>query len=1156
MKVCLPRVILAVLVMVPALYCSLAFAQQGTAALNGQVTDATGSAMATSKVQALNVSTNVTYSAETNESGLYNFPTLPNGTYQVTVSKEGFQQLVRPGVELHVSDVITLNFPLQVGSVTQTVTVEGGAPLVETTNSTLGGLVDDRKIADLPLNGRNYIDLSLLQAGVTQNTSPNIQIGGMSGTTYSVNGVSMISNNFLLDGTQIGNQSGWGTASFAGTTLGVDGIKEFKVLTSAFDASYGMNMGSQMVMVSKGGTNQFHGDVFEYFRNSALNARNFFDGPQVPQLEKNNFGGSFGGPIRKDKTFFYAVFEGLKETLGFSAVDTVPAAGCHVGTGPGGRVQAGDTITEAACPTLGLPAGRSVTLPSGLAGQEIAQLLALWPNPTVTNGSVNQFRFSPPTFVDAHYGQIRFDQNFSASDIFFGRYTIDQSNNNAANNLGTPATSGVAFPQFRGGGTTLDQFITLSETHIFSPTVSNTARLSFSRTGWHTFWIYPSDLSSIPSFPGGPGFLAGAPFEAFSVGGLSGVGFGGNAGPPFHPSLHLQNIYSVADDVYYSHGKHQLRFGTLLNRFNQALTIVSGTSYGAPAYSNFANFLQGVPLSFATYLPGGDDNRFWLYNTYGFYAQDDWHVLPRLTLNLGLRYEFLSPLRELQGKSFAIQNWGSDPTWTQGRIMRDRTYKNFAPRFGFAWDIFGDGKTALRGGAGVYYDIGNFGGGMTGNAIVALPNVSLTLTNPANAVFTFPYAAPTVNQVLTNGTALNETQTFDYNADNPYVYQYNLTVQRQLPKNMAISVAYVGTQGEHLWQLVEGNPIPPTATVNGIQYWSITTPNCQGGTLSAATGTFLKPTCRANPNFGTLVSDSTKGISNYNSLQVVVNKRLSSGLEAQAAYTYGHALSTATGQLSGINCVTGMDAGVGPDEKLTDWGPACTDVRHTLQFNLLYHLPNIHTGGILGKLANGWWMGNIVSVETGLPFAPYISSNRSDSGNRATGVDRPNLNTQTIAAGTVLPNPAGGTYAAAANFVPYDPKTVIIGSPNQWFNINMFSLQPFVPCPTGGGLCSTLGDVSRGFLRGPGLGSWNFSLVKDTAFPLLGEQGSVQFRAEFFNILNRANFANPPTAAIFSGGNTPALAGAYSQAPNPSPAALTSTTTTARQIQFALKVIF
>jgi len=302
--------LLTALVLVAALCCSLAFAQEGTAALNGRITDHDGLAVAGVEVLALNAGTNVSYGADTNETGLYNFPTLPPGTYNVTATKDGFQQAVRPGVELHVSDAVTLNFSLQVGSMSQSVTVEGGALLVETTSSEIGGLVNSKEIEDLLLNGRNYIDLSLLQAGVTNslNSTGTNGFGGMTGTVYSSNGAPVISNNFLLDGTQIANQSNWGTASFAGTTLGVDGIQEYKVLTSAYDASYGMSMGSEMVMISKGGANQYHGDVFEYLRNSALNARNFFDGAKIPQLEKNNFGASLGGPIRKNKTFFYAVY--------------------------------------------------------------------------------------------------------------------------------------------------------------------------------------------------------------------------------------------------------------------------------------------------------------------------------------------------------------------------------------------------------------------------------------------------------------------------------------------------------------------------------------------------------------------------------------------------------------------------------------------------------------------------------------------------------------------------------------------------------------------------------------------------------------------------------------------------------------------------------
>ena len=1155
------RLILTALVVMPALCGSWAFAQQGTAALNGQVADRSGGALVGATVQAINTGTNVTTSTATNESGLYNFPTLPAGTYQVTASKDGFQQLVRPGVELHVSDVITLNFPLQVGSVNQTVTVEGGAPLVETTSSELGGLVNDQKISDLPLNGRNYIDLSLLQAGVNYN--PNgTSMGGMGGTVYSSNGASILSNSFLLDGTSIVNQSGWGTSSFAGTTLGVDGIKEYKILTSAWDASYGMNMGSQMVIVSKSGTNQFHGDVFEYFRNSALNARNFFDVTKPP-LRKNNFGGSFGGPIKKDKTFFYAVYEGLQETLGFSAVDTVPAAGCHTRSS-GAPLQPGDTITNAQCPTLG--STPSATIATGLSGQEVLQMLAAYPSPNFISGNTTQYRWASASKIGVNYGQIRFDHNFSSSDIFFARYTTDESSSNAAFGNGTPNTSGVAFPQFRGGGNTRDQFITLSETHIFSPIVSNTVRLAFSRTGWTSFWIYGDQSQfKIPSFS----FLSGWPWNQVAITGLSTAGFGQIAGPPQEPALHLQNIYSLADDVYYTRGKHQLRFGTLLNRFNQALTVALSSLEGSTTYSNFANFLQGIPTSFGAEFPGSDINRDFLYNSYGFYGQDDWHLSPRLTLNLGLRYEFLNTLREQNNKSAAIPNPATDSAWTGGPVMRNRTRLNFSPRFGFAWDIFGDGKTALRGGGGVYYDIGNYGGVLTGNSYTAYPSVLVTISNPSNGVFTFPYSVPNAAQALAGRVAINVQQTFDYNALNPLLYQYNLTLQRQLPKNMAISVAYVGTTGGHIWQQVDQNPIPPVAVVNGTPYWRVTNPGCQAGTLdsnpaSVTYGAFLRPTCRTNPNWGSIVVDSSTGFSNYNSLQVVVNKRLSSGLELDGAYTYAHSLSTANVQLLGTSCVSGMDTGVSADQKSTDYGPACTDVRHNLRFSMLYHFPNLKSNNLLGKIERGWWMGNVVSVEGGLPFTPFMSTSRSASMYRAGALDYPNINTQTITKGQILTDAFGNTYAAAASFVPYDPKTVITHDPNQWFNPNMFSLQPVVPCPGATGACNTWGNVSRGLLRGPGLGTWDFSLVKDTPVRLLGEGGSIQFRAEFFNILNRANFATPGPAqasgpAIFSGasGVTPvSLYGAYSQAPNQTNEAITATTTTARQIQFALKVIF
>jgi len=1118
-----------------ALCCPPAFAQEGTATLNGLITDHDGLAVVGVKVQALNAGTNVSYLADTNNKGLYNFPTLPAGTYKVTATKDGFQQAIRPGVELHVSDVISLNFSLQVGLVTQTMTVEGGAPLVETASSAMGGLVNRKQIQDLPLNGRNYIDLSLLQAGVTnsQNSTGTNGFGGMTGTVYSSNGAPVISNNFLLDGTQIANQSNWGTASFAGTTLGLEGIQEFKVLTSTYDASYGMSMGSQMVMVSKGGTSQYHGDVFEYLRNSALNARNFFDGPKIPQLEKNNFGGSFGGPIRKDETFFYAVYEGLQENLGFTANDIVPAAGCHGA--------AGAVITEAACPTLGLAPGSSVTI----ANANIAATLSLYPNP---NNGANSYLFGPSTEVEVNHGQIRFDRSLSSSDSFFARYTIDSANINSANNQGIPITSGTAFPQFRGGGYDLDQFITLSETHTISPSTSNTARLAFSRTNFGSF---PINVGSLPT--GIEPFITGRPFGSLMITNLATVGVGRLVGPP--DSLHLQNIYSFGDDLYYQRWKHSLRFGTLLNRFNEALTVPINSG-GSASYNSFPNFLKGIPLTYGGPLTGSDVNRYFLFNTLGFYAQDDYHITSRLTVNMGLRYEFMTTPREANGRQYAIRNLTTDSTvlpggelaaWIPGPVMQNGTYWNFSPRFGFAWDVFGDGKTAIRGGGGIYYDVGNLGGAFFDEANGSYPAILYALPNPTNAVITFPVTLPTAASFLSSNLT-NNTSTVYYHVGQPYNFQYNFVTQRELSRNTAISVAYVGSRGVHLWEQIEGNPTIPTAVVNGVQYWSDAVPLCQTGAT---------PTCRINPNFASVITNNTVGVSHYDSLQVVVNKRLSGGLEAQGAYTYGHSLDTPIGQLVNSDCAgaPGMDYGVSSDARAYDYGPSCFDLRHKFRLSLLYYFPNIESNGLLSKLVNGWWTGNIVALQTGFAFTPILASNRSNSGNLSTGPDRVDINTQSIVQGTVLANAEGGDYVAAANFIPYNPRTVITGNPNQWFNPNMFHMQPMVPCPNNAALtCGILGNATRGILRGPNLGEWDFSIVKDTAVPLLGKQGSVQFRTEIFNILNHTNFGMPASATVFNGATS--VLGAYQQAPLAGVGQITTTATTSRQIQFALKLIF
>jgi TonB dependent receptor len=678
--------------------------------------------------------------------------------------------------------------------------------------------------------------------------------------------------------------------------------------------------------------------------------------------------------------------------------------------------------------------------------------------------------------------------------------------------------------------------------------MSNTARLGFSRTN---FGSLPIDVGSLPA--GIEPFLAGRPFGSFTITNLSPVGNGRLVGPP--DSLHVQNIYSFGDDFYYQRQRHSLRFGMLANRFNEALTVPVAYD-GSASYASFANFLAGIPLTYGGPPAGADVNRYFLYYTLGFYAQDDYHVNSRLTLNMGLRYEFMTTPREANGRQYAIRNLTADSTvlpggelaaWIPGPVMENRTYWNFSPRFGFAWDVFGDGKMAIRGGGGIYYDVGNLGGAFNNEADGSYPAMFYTLANPKNAVVTFPITPPTVASLLSTNLA-NNTVTIAYHAGQPHVVQYNLAVQRQLARDTAISVAYVGTRGAHLWQQLEGNPTIPTAVVNGVQYWSDSVPLCQMGAI---------PTCRINPNFGTVNTNNTVGVSYYDSLQVVVNKRLSGGLEAQAAYTYGHSLDTPIGQLITADCggAPGMDSGVSSNTREHDYGPSCFDVRHNLRMSLLYHFPNFKSNGVLSKLAKGWWMGNIVSLQTGLPFTPILASNRSNSGNLGVMPDHVDINTQAVAQGTVLANAEGAVYTAATNFIPYNSHTVVTGNPNEWFNPNMFHMQPMVPCPNNAALtCGTLGDAERGILRGPDLGDWDFSLVKDTATQLWGKEASVEFRAEIFNILNHTNFGMPASATVFNGATS--VLGAYQQAPLMGVGQITTTLTTSRQIQFALKLIF
>lgn len=1044
-------------------------AQLPTGTILGTVRDQSGAVVPDVTVTATNTETGISRLTQAGNNGTYRFSALAVGTYTVQAEKPGFQTMIQSGLQLTVGQEAVLNFRLQVGQVAESISVTAEAPIVNTTSGTLSSLVSEDTVADLPLNGRNFNDLTLLQTGISVARTVG-RSGTIDGVQYSSGGAPIRSNTYMLDGTIMNNiTSSGGGSSVNENSLGVEAIREYRVLTNSYSAEYGNTMGAQVSLVTKSGTNQFHGSLFEYLRNSAMDARDWTDREQSP-LRRNSFGGSLGGPIIPDHLFFFTSYEGLRQREGLTLKAIVPTAAARQ---DGGLVPVVNPVVKPYLDLYPLPNGADL-------GDGLGEY------------------FAPSSrLADEDYAVVRGDYTISDADTLFGRWTIDDPRASAPY-----VQSGLdVVPPLHVEALGRNQYVTVSENHIFSPTLLNTFRFSLAKTA-----------NSSPRFgpnPPGLNFVEGQPMGGLGIAGVSEVA-------PNRPVLDAKlDRYSFSDDVFYTLGRHSLKFGTLVQKMRNIVDVTTNKA-GQWGFANLAAFLEGRSQNFTAVTPGSRNDRTYDFSIIGFYTQDDIAIRPGLTLNLGLRYEFHTEYNEINGLGYAVRDIIHDTEATPGAPFANPSLRNFSPRLGFAWDVMGDGTTAVRGGFGLLYDLATVGSAFLVGA-TSTPPISTT-----TRISGLPFGPLPAIPAGKGGKTL---RTMDYHMQQPHLLSYNLTVDRELPAGLGLTLTYAGSRGLNLVQTTDGNPTVPQGWVAGNV--------CED---RGAPPAFVPdgPKCwvggdpRVNPAWNDVEFKTAGGNSWYNSLQFQLTKSLSHGVQFQSSYTYSKLIDETQGQFGGSEGL-----GLYPDDVANrhhERGRAPFDLRHQWRLNGLYRFPSPFTG-LAGTLANGWWTGAIFSWNSGVPFVPQTATQRSRAnviGSR-NGDRRPDL-----VPGITADDITRGTSAGCAG-VPAGTK---LGTPERFYDPCAFAIQP----------AGFLGNAGRGIISGPNFSTLDFSISKDTALPFLGETGALQFRAEFFNILNHPSFGLP---------NRVAYTGSKDVEPARSTAGqITSTFSDAREVQLALKVIF
>jgi hypothetical protein len=1069
-----------------------ATAQTFRGTILGIITDSSGASVPGATVTIKNVDTGLVRTVTTSDDGSYAAPELPIGNYSVTVEKNGFKSGVVTGVRVEVSSERRADFTLQPGEIAQSVEVLGEElSQVSTTEDTLGGIIESKVAANLPVNGRDYQKLIFLVPGVTGSPDQITDSPGSFGI-FSVNGARGRANNFLLDGTDMNdgyrndpaiNEAGvFGTPA---TILPVEAIAELHV-ASNFEAEYGRSAGGVVNVVTKSGTNTFHGSVFDYFRNNALDARNYFNTVGLPQnpFHNNQFGASLGGPIVKDKVFFFVDYEGTRETGKQATASCVPTKNDILFNAPTpGDLSSINTVSANILAKKGWPAptGSGSCLGNPVDGAPVGSNTVL----------------ATPFSNDINGGIIKVDYNINKSNQLTGRYYIGDS----TQIFPLALVGGGALPGYSTNTPTRVQLVSISFVSVLTPSIVNEARL-----GWNRFveGFYPEDRSFNPSSiglnTGTTGINLGLP--RINVGSFPQLG--ANSGDPRN---RVDSNWHIIDNISWKNGKHDVKFGYEFRRTTVSQNF-NANFRGTIKFSSLGSFLAGIPTSTGSSQLSGDTNRNTLENSNGFYVQDSYHWTRNFTLNFGIRYDIYGVVQEKHQNFSNVNPLNGQGYAVGGRNLYQPSYNDFAPRVSVAWDVTGKQRTVIRAGYGYFFDAfsqdmfmghlpfnSSFDPGPTYNGFFG-PNL-ISTAGIYKGCATTPCALNSVNPVFGATSPMGDGFGVDQNLVTPYMANYNLNLQQQLTRTMTLQIGYVGSQGHKLFRFRDINQ-PTLLQIQQTNYAVLSGYNPAIPNNGSIAGCGCVPRFFPSSPFYYINYLESSANSNYNSLQISYQINNWHGLTSQLNYTWSHSIDDAS---DGEDYVPNASQ---PDNSQAliryNRGNSNFDVRNRFVWNFIYQLPNSKDSRFK-LIRNGWGVNGIVTLQAGQPF--HLNYNFEDDYN------------------------GSGEYFGRPDVV--GPIVYHQRDPNNFLRLSSFAVPCTLAQGTGAGNCQMInpstgaictgqavgpncinsmhfGNLGRNSLLGPNFRQVDFSIFKDTH---LTERLMMQLRFEAYNLFNHPNFSNP-----------------------------------------------